>query len=121
MCIRDSDYTKDSLTILYKTVGHGTEAMSKLPAGATLDILTGLGNGFDVSKCKGTPLLVGGGAGIPPLFHLAKRFLEKGVKPTVILGFNTADEVFYEEEFRALEMCIRDRAHTAVKSFAACG
>ena len=96
------DYTKDSLTILYKTVGHGTEAMSKLPAGATLDILTGLGNGFDVSKCKGTPLLVGGGAGIPPLFHLAKRFLEKGVKPTVILGFNTADEVFYEEEFRAL-------------------
>lgn len=96
------DYTEDSLTILYKTVGHGTEAMSKLPAGAALDILTGLGNGFDVSKCKGTPLLVGGGAGIPPLFHLAKRFLEKGVKPTVILGFNTADEVFYEEEFRAL-------------------
>ncbi len=96
------DYTKDFLTILYKTVGHGTEAMSKLPAGAALDILTGLGNGFDVSKCKGTPLLVGGGAGIPPLFHLAKRFLEKGVKPTVILGFNTADEVFYEKEFRAL-------------------
>ena len=96
------DYTDKTITIIYKTVGHGTEAMSKLPKGAKLDILTGLGNGFDISECKGTPLLIGGGAGVPPMFHLARCFLEAGVKPSVILGFNTADEVFYEDEFRAL-------------------
>ena len=96
------DYTDKTITIIYKTVGHGTEAMSKLAKGAKLDILTGLGNGFDISECKGTPLLIGGGAGVPPMFHLARCFLEAGVKPSVILGFNTADEVFYEDEFRAL-------------------
>ena len=96
------DYTNETVTIIYKTVGHGTQAMSVLTKGAKLDILVGLGNGFDITKCSGTPLLIGGGAGVPPMFNLARRFLESGVKPVVILGFNTADEVFYEDEFRTL-------------------
>ncbi len=96
------DYTDETVTIIYKTVGHGTQAMSVLTKGAKLDILVGLGNGFDITKCSGTPLLIGGGAGVPPMFNLARRFLESGVKPVVILGFNTADEVFYEDEFRTL-------------------
>ncbi len=96
------DYTDETVTIIYKTVGHGTQAMSVLTKGAKLDILVGLGNGFDITKCSGTPLLIGGGAGVPPMFNLARRFRESGVKPVVILGFNTADEVFYEDEFRTL-------------------
>ena len=76
--------------------------MSVLTKGAKLDILVGLGNGFDITKCSGTPLLIGGGAGVPPMFNLARRFLESGVKPVVILGFITAVEVFYEDEFRTL-------------------
>lgn len=90
------------LTIIYKVVGVGTEAMSHLPVGAQLDVLTVLGNGYDLSKAGDKPLLVGGGVGVPPMYMLARQLREKGKKVRVILGFNTKDEVFYEEEFRAL-------------------
>ncbi len=95
------DYGENSLTLIYKVVGEGTEAMSRMLAGDTLDILTGLGNGFDITKSR-KPLVIGGGVGVPPLYHLCKKLLEGGQKPTVILGFNTEDEVFFEDEFRAL-------------------
>lgn len=73
-----------------------------MKAGVKLDLLTGLGNGFDPdAECR-RPLLVGGGVGVPPLYNLAKKLIDKGRKVTVVLGFNTASEVFYEEEFRAL-------------------
>ena len=90
------------LTIIYKVVGVGTEAMSHLPAGTQLDVLTVLGNGYDLSKAGDEPLLVGGGVGVPPMYMLARQLREKGKKVRVILGFNTKDEVFYEEEFRAI-------------------
>ena len=90
------------LTIIYKVVGVGTEAMSHLPIGTKLDILTVLGNGYDLSKAGDAPLLVGGGIGVPPMYMLARQLREAGKKVRVILGFNTKDEVFYEEEFRAL-------------------
>ena len=90
------------LTIIYKVVGVGTEAMSHLPIGTQLDILTVLGNGYDLSKAGDKPLLVGGGVGVPPMYMLARQLREAGKKVRVILGFNTKDEVFYEEEFRAL-------------------
>ena len=90
------------LTIIYKVVGVGTEAMSHLPIGTQLDILTVLGNGYDLSKAGDAPLLVGGGVGVPPMYMLARQLREAGKKVRVILGFNTSDEVFYEEEFRAL-------------------
>ena len=90
------------LTIIYKVVGVGTEAMSHLPVGTQLDILTVLGNGYDLSKAGDAPLLVGGGVGVPPMYMLARQLREAGKKVRVILGFNTKDEVFYEEEFRAL-------------------
>ena len=90
------------LTIIYKVVGVGTEAMSHLPIGTQLDVLTILGNGYDLSKAGDAPLLVGGGVGVPPMFMLARQLREAGKKVRVILGFNTQDEVFYEEEFRAL-------------------
>ena len=90
------------LTIIYKVVGVGTEAMSHLPIGTKLDILTVLGNGYDLSKAGDAPLLVGGGVGVPPMYMLARQLREAGKKVRVILGFNTKDEVFYEEEFRAL-------------------
>ena len=94
--------TTQLLTIIYKVVGVGTEAMSHLPIGTQLDILTVLGNGYDLSKAGDQPLLVGGGVGVPPMYMLARQLREAGKAVRVILGFNTKDEVFYEEEFRAL-------------------
>ena len=90
------------LTIIYKVVGVGTEAMSHLPIGTQLDVLTVLGNGYDLTKAGNAPLLVGGGVGVPPMYMLARQLREMGKTVRVILGFNTKDEVFYEEEFRAL-------------------
>ena len=90
------------LTIIYKVVGVGTEAMSQLPIGTQLDVLTVLGNGYDLTKAGDAPLLVGGGVGVPPMYMLARQLREIGKTVKVILGFNTQDEVFYEDEFRAL-------------------
>lgn len=93
------DTQGDLLTLVYKTVGKGTEIMSGMPEGKKLDVLTGLGNGYDVSASGERPLLIGGGVGVPPLYKLAKELVKKGVKPQVILGFNTKAEVFYYDEF----------------------
>ena len=94
--------TEGLLTIIYKVVGVGTEAMSHLPVGTELDVLTILGNGYDLSNAGDQPLLVGGGVGVPPMYMLARQLREMGKEVKVILGFNTQDEVFYEDEFRAL-------------------
>lgn len=96
------DCVGDELTLIYKVVGHGTERMSEMTAGESLDLLTGLGNGYDTSLSGDKPLLLGGGVGVPPLYMLCRELISEGKKPTVILGFNKADEVFYENEFRAL-------------------
>ncbi len=96
------DMDDTSLTILYKVVGSGTAQMAQMPIGATVDVLTGLGNGYDLTLAGDRPLLLGGGVGVPPLYRLAKELVAAGKAVTVILGFNTRDEVFYEEEFRAL-------------------
>ena len=96
------DWDAETLTIVYKVVGHGTEAMSKMVKGQALDILTGLGNGYDLTVAGDKPVLLGGGVGVPPMYGCAKKLVEQGIKPTVILGFNTKDEVFYEDEFKAL-------------------
>ena len=93
------DCTDGVLTIVYKVVGKGTRQMA---VGETLDILTGLGNGYDLSAAGDRPLLLGGGVGVPPLYLLAKRLLAEGRQVSVVLGFNTKAEVFYEDEFRAL-------------------
>lgn len=90
------------LTIIYKIFGEGTNFMSTLPAGTVLDVLTGLGNGFDTEKSGAAPLLIGGGVGVPPLYMLAKRLIKDGKRPAVILGFNTTEEVFFKEEFEQL-------------------
>lgn len=95
------DYDEDCITIIYKVVGEGTEQMSALKIGTVLDVLTGLGNGYDISKST-KPLLIGGGVGVPPMYNLAKTLIANGQVPTVILGFNTAGEVFFEQEFKAL-------------------
>ena len=96
-----NDVEGDILTIIYKVVGKGTEKMRTMQSG-TLDILTGLGNGYDLSPAGDRPLLVGGGVGVPPLYMLAKKLLKEGKTVSVILGFNTRGEVFYENEFKAL-------------------
>ena len=96
------DYDDKSITIIYKVVGQGTDAMTKLAAGAELDVLSGLGNGFDPTKSGDAPVLVGGGVGVPPLYGLAKKLIEAGKKPFVILGFNKSEEIFYAEEFKAI-------------------
>ena len=90
------------LTIVYKVVGKGTEKMSAMKVGEVLDVLTGLGNGYDLSEAGEAPLLIGGGVGVPPMYLLAKDLIAAGKSVSVILGFNTKDEIFYEEEFRAL-------------------
>ena len=98
------DWNEESLTIIYKVVGQGTEAMAEMKPGESLDILTGLGNGYntDAVKAGEKPVLIGGGAGVPPMYGLAKSLIAKGVKPQVILGFNTSEEVFYKDEFEKL-------------------
>ena len=95
------DVIGDELTIIYKVVGKGTKAMAEMKTGS-LDVLTGLGNGYDLSKAGDKPLLIGGGVGVPPMFMLCKELIKQGKDVTVILGFNTKDEVFYEEEFKNL-------------------
>ena len=98
VCDKDGDL----LTLIYKTVGNGTRALTGYGAGKEIDCLIGLGNGYDDAPSGNAPLLVGGGVGAPPLYWLARTLLEKGKRVSVILGFNTKDEVFLEDEFRAL-------------------
>lgn len=96
------DYDDDTITIIYKVVGEGTEKMAEMECGEQLDILTGLGNGFDTSLSGDSPLLIGGGVGVPPMYGLCKKLVEEGKKPAVILGFNKESEIFYKEEFERL-------------------
>lgn len=96
------DCEGDSLTVIYKTVGRGTKQLAEMQAGERLDILTGLGNGFDLSCSGKAPLLIGGGAGVSPMYMLAKALREQGKEVSVILGFNTKSEVFFEDEFKKL-------------------
>ncbi len=94
------DLDGDTLTIIYKVVGKGTELMSKMPPRVVLDALTGLGNGYDLSKSGAHPLLIGGGVGVPPLYYAAKKLYESGIKPAAVLGFTSSADVFYENEFK---------------------
>ena len=96
------DYDETTLTLIYKVVGSGTEIMASLPVGTKLDILTGLGNGYDTSLSGRNPVLVGGGVGVPPMFNLCKKLIAEGKEPQVVLGFNTVSEIFLADEFRAL-------------------
>ena len=96
------DIEENTLTLIYKTVGAGTDKLSKTEKGEKLNILAFLGNGYDLSKSGEAPLLIGGGVGVPPLFLLAKKLVKEGKKPTAILGFNSADEIFLKDEFEAI-------------------
>lgn len=95
------DCDDSTITVIYKVVGAGTEEMSQMQAGESLDVLTGLGNGYDITKSK-KPMLIGGGVGVPPMYMLAKKLIEDGQQVTVILGFNTKNEIFFEQEFKDL-------------------
>lgn len=96
------DYDNETITIIYKVVGEGTEVMSRMNTGAKLDVLCGLGNGFDTTKSMDKPVLIGGGVGVPPMYNLCKKLIAEGKRVTVILGFNKKDEIFYENEFKQL-------------------
>ena len=96
------NYDEGTLTLIYKVVGKGTAQMANLPQGTKLSALTGLGNGFNDSVECSSALLVGGGVGVPPLYRLARNLIAQGKSVTVVLGFNTASEVFYQSEFEAL-------------------
>ena len=91
----------NTLTLIYKVVGKGTEILANMKDGE-LDVLVGLGNGYDVSLSGDNPVLLGGGVGVPPLYMLAKQLINNGKNVTVVLGFNTKDEIFYEKEFQQL-------------------
>lgn len=95
-----------TLDLIYKVVGHGTEAMTALAPGARLDVLPGLGNGFDADACPANALLVGGGVGTPPMYGLCKALVGLDKAPRVILGFNTAAEIFWQREFEALGVSV---------------
>ena len=96
------DLDGSRITLIYKVVGKGTEQMSVMKKGETLDLLTGLGNGYDTATSGNRPVLIGGGVGVPPLYFLAKRLVSEGKRPIAILGFNSKVDVFFEDEFRAL-------------------
>lgn len=101
------DWNENTITVIYKVVGEGTAVMSGMAEGTSLDILTGLGNGFDMKKSGMTPLLIGGGVGTPPMYGLCKRLVSQGTHPCVVLGFASRDDVFYEDKFRSLGVDIR--------------
>lgn len=96
------DVEEGILTVIYKNVGKGTDYMAALTPGAELDLLTGLGNGYDLSVSGDSPVVIGGGVGVPPMYNLAKRLISQGKEVTAILGFNKKDEIFFENEFKAL-------------------
>ncbi len=98
------DWDENGMTLIYKAVGQGTEALSRLETGAGLDILNGLGNGYDANRCSSHPLVIGGGVGTPPLYALTKALLAAGKHPTVILGFNKTDEIFLADAFEDLDV-----------------
>lgn len=100
LSVCDADGGK--LKLIYKVVGNGTAKMSAMTAGEKLDVLSGLGNGYDLEASGKRPLLIGGGAGVPPMYMLCRKLAEEGKEPTVILGFGSADEVFYKNEFEKL-------------------
>ena len=96
------DWDNETLTLVYKVVGNGTDAMCRMIPGTELDLLTGLGNGFDITRCGERPLLIGGGVGLPPMVGLCRCLMQAGKHPTVLAGFNTADEVFLREDVEKL-------------------
>ena len=96
------DYDDKGITLIYKVVGKGTDAMSKIEKGTILDLLVGLGNGFDTSKSGNRPLLIGGGMGVAPMYNLCKKLISEGKTPIVVSGFNSSEDVYYENEFKAL-------------------
>ena len=96
------DWDSETLTLVYKVVGNGTDAMCRMSPGTELDLLTGLGNGFDITRCGERPLLIGGGVGLPPMVGLCRCLMQAGKHPTVLAGFNTADEVFLREDVEKL-------------------
>ena len=96
------DFDEKTITIIYKVVGSGTEAMAKMEKGEKLDVLVALGNGFDTSKSGENPVLIGGGVGVPPMYNLCKKLINEGKNVSVILGFNSKCDVFYEDEFKNL-------------------
>lgn len=96
------DYNDKNLTLIYKVVGKGTDIMSRMKNGETLDILTGLGNGYNLGKSGDNPLLIGGGVGVPPLYNLCKKLLNRNKNVNVVLGFNSKEDIFFENEFKEL-------------------
>lgn len=98
VCDRDSD----NFTVLFESVGKGTGKLGTLECHSKVDVLTGLGNGFDLNACRDAPLLIGGGTGVSPLYWLAKELIKQGKRPTALLGFNTAEDVLYEDKFHTL-------------------
>ncbi|MBP3381986.1 MAG: dihydroorotate dehydrogenase electron transfer subunit [Clostridia bacterium] len=101
------DYDDTTITLIYKVVGEGTAQMAEMQAGEQVDVLVGLGNGYSVDKCGDNALLIGGGVGVPPLYNLCKKLLAAGKTVTVVLGFNTADEIFLEDDFKALGAAVK--------------
>lgn len=101
------DYDENTITLIYKVVGEGTEQMAGMQAGEQVDVLVGLGNGYNIDKSGEHALLIGGGVGVPPLYNLCKKLLAAGKTVTVVLGFNTADEIFLEDDFKALGATVK--------------
>lgn len=114
------DYTAEELLIIYKVVGKGTEKMSAMEKGEQLDILTGLGNGYDLTVKTEKPVLIGGGVGVPPLYKLSKELKNQGKRVSVILGFNSEKEIFFEDEFKEIAdrvlICTADGSY-GIKGF----
>ncbi len=101
------DYDDNTITLIYKVVGEGTQQMAEMQAGEQVDVLVGLGNGYSIDKCGEKALLIGGGVGVPPLYNLCKKLLTAGKTVTVVLGFNTAEEIFLEEDFKNLGATVK--------------
>ncbi len=95
------DQEKNTITFLYKILGEGTKSLSKMKVGDNLDVLLNLGNGFSLDKSS-SPLLIGGGIGVAPLYFLAKEFKKQHKNVKFLLGFKNKEEALLLEEFSQL-------------------
>lgn len=101
--ICDLDMNEETLTLIFKIFGEGTEMLARLKPDQAINLLIPCGNGYPIDLIEADEvLLIGGGIGVPPLYYLGKKLKEKNIKVTAILGFQSAADVFYEEAFQSL-------------------
>jgi dihydroorotate dehydrogenase electron transfer subunit len=97
--IHDVDYERNTIKLLIQIAGKGTEKLSEIEKGETLNIIYPLGNSFSLPAENSQVLLIGGGCGVAPLLFLGKYLKSKGFRPEILLGFRNSDRIIEYDEY----------------------